>query len=76
MGKHWWETSEYQLKTGHWVPRVDINLDIPRGISTVRLEASDDRTFDDQAKAKAASESMAKKWLAEIAAKWHADNPG
>lgn len=63
MRKLWWETREYELKAGGWVPQVHLMELVPDGVEVSQLLAPTGVVCDSQEEAKAYSEAMARKWI-------------
>lgn len=58
-----WEPKQYQLKTGEWVPKVNLYETVPGGIEASLLLAPDGKRFPTEAEARDYSVAMARKWI-------------
>jgi hypothetical protein len=65
MADRWFETSEWQLGNGRWVPEAQIFQRGPERITQTRVTPSNDADFETQQEARGISAAIAHKWMAE-----------
>ena len=66
VGNVWWEHRRHQLADGRWAPGVHLCAERPQGLEVARLLPDSDITFETEDEARAYSEGLAEKWIANI----------